>query len=303
MQASWPRPVDGWLVDDVSITGVAGGGTIVISKNLGQGKFTLTGPIGQSGTAPLTTITNAPPGPYTVQFSDVTFYQTPPDQSLTLTNGGTITFTGNYTSLISIATAFPIPGSGITSVRRAPTARSSPTRTETACRTTPSSSPAPIRPTRPRSSSSFRRRARATSSSNSNGRPFPGRLYQVQSLQLTPPRPRPPSLSGSVDQLSGSFTLHINAPTNLPYAIQVSTNLAGWTSVYTNQTGGKLDFLDSAAAHSARRFYRTLGLPAAPPTRRLDPVTDWLQATGSPMRYTTTNANQGVHAYRVEVRP
>ena len=40
-------PVDGWLVDDVSITGVAGGGTIVITKNLGQGKFTLTGLIGQ----------------------------------------------------------------------------------------------------------------------------------------------------------------------------------------------------------------------------------------------------------------
>ena len=60
-------PPKGWLVDDVSITGVAGGGTIVISKNLGQGKFTLTGIIGQSGTAPLTTITNAAPGPYTVQ--------------------------------------------------------------------------------------------------------------------------------------------------------------------------------------------------------------------------------------------
>ena len=73
-----------------------GGGTIVISKNLGQGTFTLTGPISQSGTAPLTTITNAPPGLYTVQFSDVAFYQTPPDQSNTLTNGGTLTFTGNY---------------------------------------------------------------------------------------------------------------------------------------------------------------------------------------------------------------
>ena len=83
-------------MDDVSITGVAGGGTIVISKNLGQGKFTLTGPIGQIRHRPLTTITNAPPGPYTVQFSDVAFYQTPPDQSTTLTNGGTITFTGNY---------------------------------------------------------------------------------------------------------------------------------------------------------------------------------------------------------------
>src|SRR5208283_4275788 len=86
-----------WLVDDIGITGVAGGGTIVISKNLGQGTFTLNGLISESGTAPSTTITNAPPGPYTVQFSDVAFYQTPKDQSGTLTNGSTLTFSGNYT--------------------------------------------------------------------------------------------------------------------------------------------------------------------------------------------------------------
>ena len=71
-------PPSGWLVDDVTITGLAGGGTIVISKNLGQGAFTLNGLISASGSAPLTTVTNAPPGPYTVQFSDVAFYQTPP---------------------------------------------------------------------------------------------------------------------------------------------------------------------------------------------------------------------------------
>ncbi len=89
----------GWLVDNVSITGVAGGGTIVISKNLGQGTFTLNGPLSQSGEAPLTTISNAPPGPYSVQFSDVAFYQTPVNQSNTLVNGGTLTFSGNYSFL------------------------------------------------------------------------------------------------------------------------------------------------------------------------------------------------------------
>jgi subtilisin family serine protease len=92
------EPLYGWLVDDVSITGVAAGsgGTIVISKNLGQGSFTLTGPVNQSGTALLTTISNAPPGPYAVQFSDVAFYQTPLDQSNTLATTGTLNFTGNY---------------------------------------------------------------------------------------------------------------------------------------------------------------------------------------------------------------
>jgi subtilisin family serine protease len=93
------QQIYGWLVDDVSITGVAAqtGGTIVIMKNLGQGSFTLTGPVNQSGTAPSTTISNAPPGPYTVQFSDVAFYQTALDQSNTLATAGTLTFTGNYT--------------------------------------------------------------------------------------------------------------------------------------------------------------------------------------------------------------
>ena len=81
-------------------------------------------------------------------------------------------------------------------------------------------------------------------------------------------------------------------------------SLAGWTSVYTNHTGGKLDFLDFTAATAARRFYRTLGL-SAPPTNAgaWTPVTDWLQASGSPMHYTTTNANAGLRLFRVEVRP
>jgi hypothetical protein len=91
--------VYGWTLDDFSITGTAGGGgTITVSKNLGQGSFTLTGPLSETtGTAPSTTFSNLPAGLYTVQFSDVAFYQTPPDQSNTLTDGGTLTFPGNYT--------------------------------------------------------------------------------------------------------------------------------------------------------------------------------------------------------------
>ena len=65
-----------------------------------------------------------------------------------------------------------------------------------------------------------------------------------------------------------------------------------------------MDWLDSAAAQSARRFYRTLALSAASTNLQgWTPVSDWLQASGSPMPFTTTNANQGVHVYRVQVRP
>jgi hypothetical protein len=92
-------PPAGWLVDDVSITGAAAGagGTLTITKNLGQGTWTLSGPVSQTGTATLTTISNAPPGPYTVQFSDVAFYQTPLDQSNNLATTVSLAFTGNYT--------------------------------------------------------------------------------------------------------------------------------------------------------------------------------------------------------------
>jgi hypothetical protein len=88
-------------VDDVGITGTVvgtgGGGTIVISKNLGQGSFSMTGPVNQTGTALLTAISNAPVGAYNIQFSDVAFYQTPGTQSGTLGPAGTLTFSGNYT--------------------------------------------------------------------------------------------------------------------------------------------------------------------------------------------------------------
>jgi hypothetical protein len=92
-------PLHGWLVDDVSITGVAAtnSGVITISKNLGQGTFTLTGPIGRTGKAPTTVVSNAPPGQYKVKFSDVTFYQTPSSETNTLVGNGTLTFTGDYT--------------------------------------------------------------------------------------------------------------------------------------------------------------------------------------------------------------
>ncbi|MGH7952372.1 MAG: S8 family serine peptidase, partial [Limisphaerales bacterium] len=45
-------PVYGWLLDDIGITGVAGGGTINITKNLGQGTYTLSS-LTSIGTIPI----------------------------------------------------------------------------------------------------------------------------------------------------------------------------------------------------------------------------------------------------------
>ena len=72
----------------------------------------------------------------------------------------------------------------------------------------------------------------------------------------------------------------------------------------TNLNGGNLDWLDTASTNSARRFYRALVTSgAATKLNDWTSITDWLQASGSPMYYATTNANQGAHFYRVEVRP
>jgi subtilisin family serine protease len=93
----------GWTIDDVGIHGTLAGGNITITKNLGQGTWSLSS-ISSIGTVPVTndvtpsvTLSNLPAGRYMVEFGDVPFYQTPIDQTNTLTIGGTVNFTGNYT--------------------------------------------------------------------------------------------------------------------------------------------------------------------------------------------------------------
>jgi len=95
----------GWTIDDIRITGVTAGGNVTITKNLGQGVWSLSAvsslglvPV-QSGVAPSVTLSNLPAGQYAVQFGDVPYYQTPPGQTNTLTVGGTVNFTGTYTFL------------------------------------------------------------------------------------------------------------------------------------------------------------------------------------------------------------
>jgi hypothetical protein len=295
-------PPDGWLLDDISITGVSGGGTIVVMKNLGQGRFSVTGPIRKSGTAALTSITNAPLGPYKVHFSDVTFYQTPPDQSATLSNAATLTFTGTYDFLDAntngISDSWERYFFGSANANR--------TRFSDTDGDGMSDYAEFIAGTNPTNAASKLVFLAETGISNKfiqlAWAAIPGRLYQVQTsgLEIRPL----PRLSGAMDRIHGYFNLHVEAPTNMPYVIQVSTNLALWGSVYTNPVGGRMDWSDAAAPGSARRFYRTQVLPAAATNLAgWTPVSGWLQASGSPMYYTTTNAGQGAHFYRVQVRP
>lgn len=72
----------GWLLDDFSlaVTNLVSG-SIVISNNLAEAGFSLTGPISRSGQGWSSTVSHAPPGQYIVQFDEVPFYKTPPAQT------------------------------------------------------------------------------------------------------------------------------------------------------------------------------------------------------------------------------
>ena len=91
-------------------------------------------------------------------------------------------------------------------------------------------------------------------------RGYPRRFYRVL---VTAPDPRP-QLSPLGFTSGTGFSLHVSTPSSLPYAIQSSTNLADWTFIYTNLSGGAADFTDPQATKTARCFYRALVFSQAP---------------------------------------
>jgi hypothetical protein len=93
---STPRP--GWLVDDVSITVTnVVRGTLVITNNLAEARFTVSGPMSQTGQGWSQTITNAPLGQYVVTFGAVPYYQSPPPQTNMVNSAAPVVFPGLYT--------------------------------------------------------------------------------------------------------------------------------------------------------------------------------------------------------------
>ncbi len=102
---AFESPVYGWLIDDLRITGTAAVGNISITKNLEQGAWSLSSvsslglvPV-QTDTTPSVTLSNVPADQYVVQFSEVPYYQTPTNQTNTLSAGATVNFTGTYAFL------------------------------------------------------------------------------------------------------------------------------------------------------------------------------------------------------------
>jgi predicted RecA/RadA family phage recombinase len=94
-------PRAGWLVDDISVTvntvTNTAPGEIVITNNLSQAAFTLSGPVNQSGAGLGLALTNVPAGQYVVAWSAVPYYQTPSPQTNAVASGAAVVFQGNYT--------------------------------------------------------------------------------------------------------------------------------------------------------------------------------------------------------------
>ena len=87
----------GWLVDDVSITMTnMPPGTVIISNNLWQASYVLSGGIYKKGKGSAV-ITNAAPGQYVIEYANVPYYLTPAPQTNTLAPGTNLVFQAEYT--------------------------------------------------------------------------------------------------------------------------------------------------------------------------------------------------------------
>ncbi|MGA3284989.1 MAG: TIGR03790 family protein [Verrucomicrobiota bacterium] len=117
---------------------------------------------------------------------------------------------------------------------------------------------------------------------------YPARFYRM----AWPGPDQPPQLSAPGIVGLGAFQMHVDGVPGLPWAVQVSTNLVDWTSVFTNQPGGAMDFVDAAATNFAWRFYRAWLVPPGSPGFTVLNVTTNL---------TLVRIDNAVQPYTVEV--
>ena len=116
--------------------------------------------------------------------------------------------------------------------------------------------------------------------------------YPVRFYRMTWPVPdQPPQLSAPGMAGPGTFQMHVDSTPGQPWAVQVSTDLVYWVSVFTNQLGGAMDFVDAYATNSSR-FYRAWLVPPAPPGFTVLNVATNL---------TLVRVNSAVRPYTVEV--
>jgi uncharacterized protein (TIGR03790 family) len=88
---------------------------------------------------------------------------------------------------------------------------------------------------------------------------YPSRFYRIS---WTVPN-QPPQLSPPVKVGSAAVQMQVSSLAGQPCAIQVTTDLIHWVSIFTNQLGGATNFVDTGIMNSSGRFYRAFlaGLP------------------------------------------
>jgi hypothetical protein len=93
-----PARRPGWVLDDICVTvSNVPPGTICVSNNLAQSRVSIAGPVNRSSQGYMACFTNLPPGSYTVTWTAVPFYQTPPAQTVTLQSSDSLELAGNFT--------------------------------------------------------------------------------------------------------------------------------------------------------------------------------------------------------------
>jgi uncharacterized protein (TIGR03790 family) len=121
----------------------------------------------------------------------------------------------------------------------------------------------------------------------------PARFYRMSwPLSDQPPQLSLPDITGP-----GTFQMHVDSVPGLPWAIQISSDLINWTSVFTNELGGPMDFVDSGIANSGSRFYRAWLVPPGSPAYTvlgLAPNLTLVRVDNSARPYTVSvSTNQG----------
>lgn len=108
---------------------------------------------------------------------------------------------------------------------------------------------------------------------------------------------QPPQLSAP--QMAGACALQVpvSSVPGQSWALEVSTDLVHWVSIFTNQFGGALDYLDANATNSARFYRAFLAAPAPPPFTVLNVATNLtlVRVSDASLPYTvgvSTNAGQ-----------
>ncbi|HEV2320559.1 MAG TPA: hypothetical protein VGV18_12460, partial [Verrucomicrobiae bacterium] len=121
---------------------------------------------------------------------------------------------------------------------------------------------------------------------------YSSRFYEMSWLAPQTPQVSAPQMSAD------AFQMLVTGTPGEPWAVQESTDLVNWASLFTNQSGGTMVFADTNTLGFPNRFYRaSLVTPPAPLLGVVNPATNvtLVRVTDPALPYTvgiSTNAGQ-----------